>query len=372
MTNTKKKYVRATRASGFVLTTVAAALLAACGGGGSDTATPSVSTTPLATTTPPASNTPAITVTSMTPNTLSAADCARLQSDSQSEAALDLTNPNIKAIHDLLLTVDPVHAYKVFIRRPNDFVNWVVADSTGASTVDTQSQGATSGSGTVDVGTLGTATHETLHMVDDALWACTPVNQYKIQYYGSQLVTSVGVPGSTPGYSIVDQVIDPSLKSDFRYAGYITKSASIPGNDFAMLLDELAAYSGAANTELQYAKAGGTLSGGYPSLNGNLGGTVNFMVWLEYYLMAARQSYPTAYSAIKNSPATVAAIQTLWSHAETVLQASYPQTKLTATPKFLYDSAYFTAAYSTPLLAELDSIGVTHASAASWSGTYLP
>jgi hypothetical protein len=34
--------------------------------------------------------------------------------------------------------------------------------------------------------------------------------------------------------------------------------------------------------------------------------------------------------------------------------------------------AYLRAAYSSTLLSELDVLGITHATAASWSETYLP
>jgi len=267
-------------------------------------------------------------------------------------AALDLSNASIKTINDFLQTVDASHAYKIFIRAPGDYVNWI----------------ANLG-GTVDINTVGAATHETVHKMDTALRACAPVLKAKYQYFGTQLVTDLA-PGTTSNYSIVAETIPAALKSASRYATYVGTASASSGNDFSVLLDELAAYSGAAHTEVQML-AQGKAATTVTSLDGNLGGTVNFMVFLQYYLQSARLNHTTEYNAIKNSAATVTAIQAIWSRTEQVLQDAYPYTK-SGQLTLIVDSAYFNAAYSAALLAELDAIGVTHRTAASWSGTYLP
>lgn len=336
----------------FAALLTAAAILTACGGGGSS-GTDSAGNAPPPTTGP--SPAPTITVTSQVGDSPSNADCARLASDSQSAASLDLSNASIKAVSDLLLAVDATHAYNVFTRRPHDFVNWIVAGSNNTGSVDFES--------------LGVATHETLHMVDTALLPCAPTNQAKYLFFGQQLVTDLA-PSGTSAYGIVAETIDPSLTAVGRYQTYIVNNGSNAGNDFRVLLDELAAYTGGAYVEQQYlAKYGSNKAG---SFDVNLGGTVTFMVYLENYLKAARLNHPATYTVIQNSASTKAAVQAIWSRAEQVLQASYPSTKSTATPQLLVDSAYFSAAYSPGLLSELDSLGITHASAASWSGTYLP
>jgi hypothetical protein len=323
----------------------AVALLAACSGGGGGGTTKPVA--------PGGTTAPSITVATLPALTPTLGDCVRLQSDAQSEAAVDLTNASIRAVSALLQTVDANHAYKVFTRRPNDFINWVVTGS--------------GGTGKLDVTSLGMATHETMHMVDEALYGCAPGAQHKLQFFGTQLVTSL-VAGGTPTYNIVDQTIDPALKTAFRYPTYITGNGAT--SDFRVLLDEFAAYTGGAHTELQYStKYVASASG---NLDTNLGGMVNFMVYLQNYLQSARLNNNAAWLNIKNSPATVSAIQAVWSRAETTLVAAHPMTKATSQPQFVVDAAHFNAAYSTGLLAELDQIGVTHATAASWSGTYLP
>lgn len=335
----------------------AAALLAACGGGGGggNATTSTTAATPAAATTAATAPAPApITVSSMTAPAVTAADCPRLTSESASIAALDLSNANIKALNDYLPAVDSAHAYKVFIRRPADFVNWVVA-----------------GGGTVNIDSIGLSTHETLHMVDTALAACAPAGTAKYLFMGTVVATDLQA-GMTDNYGIVDETLDAALKTGLRYNTYIVAAPTHPGNDFRVLLDELAAYTGGAYTEVQMI-AQGKAAGDTRSLDVNLGGMVQFMVYLENYLKAARLNHPATYATIKNSTTTISAIQTIWTQAEQVLQKAYPSTKAGAAPQLTVDASYFSAAYSAALLSELNAIGVTsHATAASWSGTYLP
>lgn len=328
-----------------LLALFAAAALTACGGGGGGD---DGANAPA-----PAPAPEAITVTPTTPTTLTAADCPRLASDADSAAALDLTDASISAVNDFLLAADQVHAHKVFIRAPGDFVNWIV-----------------NAGGTVNLMSVGVATHETLHKVDTALRSCAPVLLAKYQFMGSQLITDLA-PGTTSNYSIVAETIDTALTSAPRYATYIGTASSSNGNDFSVLLDEFAAYTGGAHTEVQLLQQG-KVGGATGSLDVNLGGMVNFMVYLENYLKSARLYHTAQYDAIKNSASTVAAIQAIWSRAELVLQDGYSFTA-SGDPKLIVDGAYFKAAYSAGLLGELDAIGVTtHRTAGDWSGTYLP
>lgn len=324
----------------------AAVLLSACGGGGGGGEAVVATQDPVVIT--PA----AVTVSAMVAPAITPADCPRLQSDALSSAALDLTNTNIKAINDYLLEVDATHAYQVFTRRPADFVNWVANNG-----------------GTVNIDTLPLAAHETMHMVDNALRPCAPATAAKLQFFGTQLVTGI-VPGATPAISIVDMTIAAGLKTAPRYALYITGGA--PGNEMSVLLDELAAYTGAAHTEVQMV-AKGKASGDTRALDSQVAGMVNLMVYLQNYLLSARTNFAGQYATIKADAATVTAMQTIWSRAEQVLQDAYPYSKVGSTPQLTVPADYFAAAYSVPLLAELDAVGVTvHGTAATWSGKYLP
>jgi len=341
---------------------VGAAFLAACGGGGGgdnvSTAPPAAASAPAAL--GPAQSSPSANRTSsgaIVVNTVpipppTAQDCVRLTSEAQSQAALDLSNPTVRAVHEELRTVDPVHAYKVFLRMPGQFVNWVASME-----------------GALDVDTIGFATHETMHNLSFALGSCSAQKTAQYLLLGSTIDTGLRF-GDTANYSIVQETIAPELKSHFRYAEYIPEAASANGNDLRILLDELAAYVGGAYTEQLYI-ASGRAEDDRRALEYNLGGMVNFMVYLEYYLQAARLNHPQTHAAVRNNPAARAAIQTLWNQAENVLRASYPLTLPGNSPRIDYSRAYFSAAYSPALLAELDAIGVTHGTAASWANSYL-
>ena len=333
-----------------------AALLAACGGGGGDDANPSASSPSAggASTVPTVrrSDTGAIVVNTVPIPTPTAEDCVRLTSESRSQAAVDLSNPTIRAVRDELQAVDPVHALRVFERMPGQFVNWVASME-----------------GVLNVDTIGFATHETMHNLSFALGSCSAQQTAQYLLLGSTIDTGLRA-GQTANYSIVAETIAPELRSHFRYAEYIPAAASASGNDLRILLDELAAYVGGAYSEQRYI-ASGRAGEDLRALEYNLGGMVNFMVYLQHYLQSARLNHPGTYAAIRNNPATRAAIQALWSRAEEVLQSSYPLTVAGAVPRVDYSRAYFAAAYSPALLAELDAIGITHASAASWSGSYF-
>lgn len=97
-----------------------AALLVGCGGGGGgSTDTPTGTTTPSTST--PSTTPTRITVAAVPAPAATAADCPKLTDDAQAIAALDLSNPSVKAVHDEVNAVDPTHAYKIFIRQPGQF-----------------------------------------------------------------------------------------------------------------------------------------------------------------------------------------------------------------------------------------------------------
>lgn len=326
-----------------------AAFLAACGGGGGggDSSSTDGGAAPA-----PAPAEPAVvTVSAIAAPAVTTTDCPRLTSETAAIAALDLSNSEIKKVNDYLLEVDPDHAYKVFVRRPADFVNWMAA--TG---------------GKANLLTVGTATHETQHMTDTVLRGCPTAGVYKALLHGVILSTGI-TAGETSSIGMIDAVVAPALKGEARYGTYVASAPA--GNDFTVLLDELAAYAGAAHTDVQMI-AKGKAADMTGTVDANIGGTVNFMVYLQYYLQAARLNYPTTYDNIRNDPLAITAIQAIWSRAEQALRDSYAYTQEGATPRLVVNSTYFDAAYSAALLAELDAIGVTHATRASWSGTYLP
>lgn len=334
-----------------------ALLVAACGGGGGGGDDDPVA---LANPAPPPAASPTVNRTSdgaLVVNTVpiappTAQDCTRLTSEAQAAAALDVSDPMVRAVHDELQAVDPVHAYKVFVRMPGQFINWIALLE-----------------GILDMDTIGFATHETMHNLSYVLGACSAQQTATYLVFGSTVDSGLRF-GDTANYSIVAETIPAELTTHFRYTEYIPSAAAANGNDLRILLDELAAYVGSASTEQRYI-ASGRAGNDRRVLEYNLGGTVNFMVFLQHYLQSARLNHPQTYAAIRANPATLAAIQFLWSAAEGVLQASYPLTVPGSVPRLDYSRAYFAAAYSPALLAELDVLGVNHASADTWRTTYL-
>lgn len=335
------------------------ALIAGCGGGGSATTPAPGSTVGPTTTSSNATGGPVklFAVSAVAARSYSApADCDRMTSDSAALAALDLGDPAMKQLNDLLQGVDPTHAYKVFIRRPQDFMNWVNS----------------AGSGYATLASVGAGAHETLHMVDNLLRQCNANGFASYLFFGAQLASGNKTgSGDTANYGIVDETIAAPLKSAFRYGTYILSAPKSSGNDFTVLLDEFAAYTAAAYTELQLLNAGKD-NGDTSSYDLDAAGMLNFMVWLEQYLQSARLNHPAQYANIKGNAATVAVIQAIWNRAEVVLQAVAPYARPGSAPQLTVDRDYVAAAYSPSLLGELDAVGVTHATAALWKGTYLP
>lgn len=319
----------------------AAAALTACGGGGG--AEPGGVNPP-----PPA---PAPVVEKTTPPTYSDGDCPNFLDGAKAKAALDLSEPNVAKVNDYLKAVGADHAHQVFVRRPFDFVNWIALMG-----------------GKVDLATVGTAAHETNHMVSTLLRSCGSPGAYKVQFFGDVLSTTLR-PQDTASIKVVATLLPASLKTDDRYKIYITDAAA--GNDFTVLLDEFAAYVGGADTELQILKSGrdGQLN---VAMDSNLGGTVNFMVFLPTYLQAVRRNHPSTYNRILNDAATLAMIEAIWSRAEQVLQDSAPYAQESSTPQLVVSTAYLNAAYSSGMLGELDRLNITHGTRGDWVGTYLP
>jgi hypothetical protein len=336
------------------LATIAAAaavLLAACGGGGGGGSSAPVATSSPAPATP---NGPtSLTLTATPAVSLTAADCARLQSDAVAQATLDLSNPQFNRLNSLLQQVDPDFAWRVFLRWPSAFVNWVAGQNGGVVTAMT----------------VGAAAHETFHGISFALTSsCAPVNTYKTTFFGTTYSTDL-VLGATPPYGIAAGALPAGLRSGMRYATYVGGSlGTVSGNGFNALLDELAAYVGNARTEAQWIRLQGDEAG---TLDSGVGGTVDFMAFTIAYLQAVRVNNPAAWATINNSASTKALLQAVWTKAEDVLADAHPLTLPSATRRFIYNQAAFDYIYQTASLNELVLLGINTRARSSWVGSYL-
>jgi hypothetical protein len=330
-----------------LLAVLASANLVACGGGGGST----TQSNPPPVVTPP-TQTPIATSAAGTRPSVTAANCAALQASSVTPPVV--SGADMQAVSDLLTSVDTAHGLSEFSRLPSTLMWWVRASGTA-----------------VDVGSVGGAIHETNHEIDTALSQVCYSDGFA-RYFANNAVHVTGLQnGQTANYSIVSETYPAALQSSRsqRYATYITGSSAYSGNDFHMLLDELNAYSGGAHFE---AKTLANSSYAYIYVQGdyNAGGMVDFMAYLQYYLQSARLNHASSHSSIVSQTDTLAFIQFAWSRAETILSEMYPYSIQNGGTQFI-PLDVLKAIYSPALLSELDTLGITHKTAADWSSTYF-
>jgi hypothetical protein len=334
----------------------ATVLLAACGGGGGD-AGPGASTPPPPAPAPAPAPTPAptITVTAMTEPTFTSADCSRLQSDDVALAALNLADPQINQLNTVIRDVDPDFGWRMFIRAPETFIKWAITANPSTKRLDAHS--------------VGIATHETHHEIGFAITDLCPIAfDYKITWENTTYATGLTF-GETPRYNIVDTVLPANLKSSSRYSLYILDLGNYSGNNFNMLMDELAAYVAGAVSEYRWSSKRGDPNNSY--IDTNLAGMVEFMAWTQAYLQAVRQSDPVAWNRIRTDVQAIEALKKVWARAETTLEQAYAQTRPGTNPRLAYDPLVFDYVYQADPLNELSQLGITTRARNSWVGSYL-
>lgn len=354
-----------TRRLANLFAVVASAGMVACGGGGSSSPSPApVVTTPAPAPAPaPApvpvpspAPAPAPTAVATLPAGavpgITAADCPGLLSATVPTPTL--VGADAQAAAAVLAADDLSHGGSELSRLPAYFTWWLRSSGT-----------------TVDETTLGVAIHETNHKLDFALrYVCNTDGMARYFVDGQVHVTGL-TAGTTSNYSVVAEAYPAALKAPraLRYDLYITGSAASTGNDFSVLLDELTAYSGGAGFEVSllsdptYAYLG-------RSGDMNAAGAVDFMLFLQAYLKAARLNHSASYTAIQSSGQTLVYIKFAWARAERILGAMYPHS-VTAGGTQVVPVDVMAAIYSAEFLSELDLLGITHKTAADWSTTYL-
>lgn len=243
----------------------------------------------------------------------------------------------------------------MFIRAPEKFINWALAGSIANKQLDANS--------------FSVATHETLNGISFAIETlCPTANTYKLTWENFTYRTQLAF-GTTPRYNIVDTVMPANLKSSRGYNLYILNNGNASGNNFSILLDELAAYTSGAVSEYRWSSTRGHPSTIY--IETNLAGMVEFMAWTQAYLKAVRESDPVAWNVINSDTQAKAALQAVWTRAETTLEQAYAQTLPGANPRLLYGPLVFDYVYQAEPLNELARLGITTRARASWIGRYL-
>ena len=91
----------------------------------------------------------------------------------------------------------------------------------------------------------------------------------------------------------------------------------------------------------------------------NVGGMVDFMAFMEFYLQSARMNHASTYAAIQAQPDTLAYMQFAWTRAEQILTAMYPYST-TGGGTQIVPLDVLQVIYSPNAIQELDRLGIAH------------
>lgn len=202
------------------------------------------------------------------------------------------------------------------------------------------------------------AVHETIHRVSAAATACN--GGLASYYFDGQAWPTELRQGELPRNGIAARHIPPELQAlrKDRYQLYIARIGQQEGNDLALLLSEFNAYT--ATAELELALAGSAIqqeaAAQQASVDDDVAGSADFMLFTLAYLRALREDYPADWQRIKSSPLLVAHIQRIWSSAERV-QAARQQLGLAY---FQVSPAVLALVYQPAFIGELDRLGIRH------------
>jgi len=207
----------------------------------------------------------------------------------------------------------------------------------------------------LDLNSLGMGIHEAGHAADRALSTC---HDGRAAYYldGKVWVTELRLLGETPTLSAAKRLIPEDIKVNrVRYRIYFDPKNN---NELALVLDELNSYAGTAEMEL--ALVGSALYqeefAVADTVDGNLGGTADLMLFLASHLRAIHADAPEAWNNIRNSPKLLAYMQHVWSKSESLMvQHMHLHLKTYVVPKDVLALTYTPA-----FIGELDQLGIKH------------
>jgi hypothetical protein len=212
----------------------------------------------------------------------------------------------------------------------------------------------------MDLQALLTAFHEANHMLDFALSDCH--GKRAVFHFRGEVHVTDYVRGQAPAFALAASEIPEHIKAqpNGRYAVYFG-NRNVYRGDFFPLIDELNAHVAGAEFEVAIADTAlyREMALRANSINGNIGGMADFMLYTVAYLKALRASDPDAWRRLVARKGMMAHVQRLWSAAEAVLAKAAP-----LAPEhgglYQYPVAALTAAYAPALLAELDAAGIRH------------
>jgi hypothetical protein len=212
----------------------------------------------------------------------------------------------------------------------------------------------------MDLQALLTAFHEANHMLDFALSDCH--GKRAVFHFRGEIHVTDYERGQAPGFVLAAGEIPENIKAqpNGRYAVYFG-NRNVNRGDFFPLIDELNAHVAGAEFEVALADTPvyRAMAARANSINGNIGGMADFMLYTAAYLKALRASDPQAWKRLVARKKMMAHVQRLWTAAEAVLARAAP-----LAPEhgglYQYPVAALDAAYAPALLAELDAAGIRH------------
>lgn len=231
-------------------------------------------------------------------------------------------------------------------------------------------------SGAISIQSLGTAIHESNHIVDAALTHCN--NGFATYLFDAHVIETDHKFGDSLQYSIATDMLPEKFKTNSigsRFHQYIEQNGSHPESDFSILLDELVAYTGAASLDISILRSteySWLVDRQVAWLDVNPGGMADFMIYTLAYLKALRINYPEVYLRLQQQPKTLTLLQMIWRAAEKTLMFAYDLTKNANRGGILIVSRdAISEAYSDEFISELDRLRVKHVSVNDWSSSYL-
>ncbi|QBE62387.1 hypothetical protein [Pseudoduganella lutea] len=212
----------------------------------------------------------------------------------------------------------------------------------------------------MDLQSLLTAFHEANHMLDFALSDCH--GRRAVFHFRGEIHVTDYERGQAPKFLLAASEIPDDIKAEpnGRYNAYFG-NPRINRGDFFPLIDELNAHVAGAEFEVAVADTPvyRAMAARANSVNGNIGGMADFMLYTVAYLKALRASDPDAWRRLVARKKMMAHVQRLWTAAEAVLAKAAP-----LAPEhgglYQFPAAALNAAYAPALLAELDAAGIRH------------
>ena len=226
---------------------------------------------------------------------------------------------HVVAVRDTLQQTGARHAIPLLDILPDEFAWWVHV------------------LGPVDFLTLALAVHETSHAAENLLRFCGAGHA---RYLFDSRVYDIGVrPGEFPAVADIAKRVNSKelrLVSAMRSRKYFVEAPS--GNDFSILLGELAAYVIGAQVELallELMEGRGALPSGITALDGNVGGMVDMILLTKLYLAELEQADAASMASLLANKDAVCLLHSLHATASHLVKAALT-TRLTERIQFSF------------------------------------